>query len=292
MTWQTIESDPGVFTQLISDLGAKDIQVEELYAIDKDLISQYDPIYGVVFLFKWGKEHGEQSAQGGTPDENASTSLWFAHQTIQNACGTQAILSILLNNPKIEVGEELSAFKDFTRDFPPEIRGDALTNSDVFARVHNSFARVEPWEADEEAPLREGEEGEAPYHFIAYVPIDGTLWELDGLKPAPVRHGPVVGPASADFADALIPVLERRISTFASTSIEFSLLALTRDLRLSPFATEETRMEEEEKRRRWAREQELRQHNFLPLVMGLVQEVVKRRVAEGKSFVREDVMEQ
>ncbi|ODQ52450.1 hypothetical protein SAICODRAFT_81080 [Saitoella complicata NRRL Y-17804] len=291
MTWQTIESDPGVFTQLISDLGAKDIQVEELYAIDKDLISQYDPIYGVIFLFKWGKEHGEQSAQGGTLDENASTSLWFAHQTIQNACGTQAILSILLNNPGIELGEKLDGFKDFTREFPPEIRGDALTNSEVFARVHNSFARVEPWEEEERKP-KEGEEGEAPYHFIAYVPVDGTLFELDGLKPAPVNHGPVAGSSSAEFADALIPVLERRISTFASTSIEFSLLALTKDLRLSPFATEETRMEEEEKRKRWAREQELRQHSFLPLVMGLVKEVVKRRVAEGKSFVQEDVMEQ
>ncbi|GAO50514.1 hypothetical protein G7K_4638-t1 [Saitoella complicata NRRL Y-17804] len=282
---------PGVFTQLISDLGAKDIQVEELYAIDKDLISQYDPIYGVIFLFKWGKEHGEQSAQGGTLDENASTSLWFAHQTIQNACGTQAILSILLNNPGIELGEKLDGFKDFTREFPPEIRGDALTNSEVFARVHNSFARVEPWEEEERKP-KEGEEGEAPYHFIAYVPVDGTLFELDGLKPAPVNHGPVAGSSSAEFADALIPVLERRISTFASTSIEFSLLALTKDLRLSPFATEETRMEEEEKRKRWAREQELRQHSFLPLVMGLVKEVVKRRVAEGKSFVQEDVMEQ
>lgn len=57
------------------------------------------------------------------PDSHndASDHVFFAKQIINNACATQAILSILMNNSDIELGEDLSNFKSFTADFPPDV---------------------------------------------------------------------------------------------------------------------------------------------------------------------------
>jgi ubiquitin carboxyl-terminal hydrolase L5 len=69
----------------------------------------------------------------------APPGVFFAKQTIQNACATQAILSILLNRPQLDLGPCLADFKSFSDLLDPEMRGEAIGNMEVVRTVHNSF---------------------------------------------------------------------------------------------------------------------------------------------------------
>ena len=62
-------------------------------------------------------------------------------QTSSNACASVALLNIVNNIPNIELGDNLQGFKDFTSDFSPALRGDAIANFDFVKQIHNSFAR-------------------------------------------------------------------------------------------------------------------------------------------------------
>ncbi|KGO38745.1 Ubiquitinyl hydrolase, UCH37 type [Penicillium expansum] len=293
--WSTIESDEGLFTSLIETLGVKDTQFEELISLDADTIRLLGPVYGVIFLFKWTREAAGARAEApldGTYDQTATdNNLFFAAQTIQNACGTQAILSVILNHdnppapqPAIELGEELRSFKDFTTGFPPELRGEALSNSEAIRSAHNSFARSSPF-ADETARPQDDEKGADVYHFIAYTPVNGTLYELDGLQPYPISHGAC---GTAEFPEKVIEVLQRRIARYPPDETHFNLMAVVRDPRgrAREIGDVETLEREERKRAAWQWENTLRRCNFVGFIGEVLKGVVgvKENDPEGKAY--------
>lgn len=97
-------------------------------------MQQLNPI-GVIFLFKYPTdEKPKRDAPldgefdyGALEQQEEGAPVWFAAQTIQNACGTQALLSVLLNkdgSPEeggVDIGPNLKEFKDFTGFFPSDV---------------------------------------------------------------------------------------------------------------------------------------------------------------------------
>ena len=90
------------------------------------------------------------------------------------------------------------------------MKGLALSNSDTIRNVHNSFARQTLFEFDSKAAAKD----EDSYHFVGYLPIDGRLYELDGLKDGPIDLGSV--PADTDWIDVVRPTIEKRIQRYGS----------------------------------------------------------------------------
>ncbi|CAO3629943.1 unnamed protein product [Cunninghamella echinulata] len=284
--WCLIESDPGVFTELISGMGVSGVQVEEIWSLDEEMAKHVQ-----------GQEHTNSDDLGPTDH------IFFAHQVINNACATQAILSILLNRDDIDLGQELANFKEFTADFGPDMKGLAISNSDVIRTVHNSFAKSDPFINEMHDP--NAGKDEDLFHFIAYLPIHGALYELDGLSSGPVNLGPC---DSDNWTAKANEAIQNRMARYNDTELHFSLMALTRDrielyeeqmeeldgllLSLPEGASERLQLNndknqlehklqlEREKRARWHRENVLRKHNFIPMAYNLLRILAEKKELE------------
>lgn len=227
--WCTIESDPGVFTSLCEEIGVKGVQFEEIFTLGPEAFAavEVEKIYGLIFLFKWQRESDERPTVD--PMEHG---LFFAQQVIQNACATQAILSVLMNQPseKVDLGPHLKEFKEFTAVLDPSMKGLALSNSEPIRKAHNSFRQHTSFEIihDKDA------EKEDPFHFIGYISHEGKIYELDGLKPGPVLIGDV--PAGVPWPEKAREEIQRRIEAYSqkaaagadaeAVEIRFNLLAI------------------------------------------------------------------
>lgn len=282
---------------MIEDLGARGVQFEELLTLDADALAALAPLYGVIFLFKFPTDTPYRTSSapldGAYDPDAASAGLFFAHQTIQNACATQALLSVLLNKDAsselaltqapeqhLDVGDDLRALREFAADLTPDLRGEVLSNSERIRNVHNSFAKASPF-VDETAREKDADDDDV-YHFIAYTPANGTLYELDGLQPHAIAHGDCDA-TSADFAAKVVPVLQRRVERYPAHEIRFSLLAVCRDLRERCRETGDVEglEREERKRREWSWENALRRQNFVGFAGEAVRAVAARKWEQG-----------
>lgn len=76
-SWCTIESDPGVFSELIQAFGVAGAKVEECYSIDPETLGPLAPVYGLVFLFK---HTGSAELRPGAVLAPEATDVFFANQ--------------------------------------------------------------------------------------------------------------------------------------------------------------------------------------------------------------------
>ncbi|KAK9695083.1 Ubiquitin carboxyl-terminal hydrolase [Popillia japonica] len=275
--WCLIESDPGVFTELIKEFGVKGVQVEELWSLDGEQFENLKPILGLIFLFKWAKD---DEPSGSVVQDNRLDKIFFANR-----------------HADLQLGNTLTDLKDFCQGFDATMKGLTISNSPVIRSVHNSFARQQLFEFN---PTMSNK-NEDVFHFVSYVPIDGRLYELDGLKPGPIDLGNIQ--QDTEWTDIVRPIIEKRIQKYSEGEIHFNLMAIVSDKKViyekqlqnlqkqiddsgmetdaqqAEIAKLRCLMEEEEtKIHRYQIENIRRKHNYIPLIM----ELLKLLAREGK----------
>lgn len=235
--WLELESDPGLFTLLLEDFGVKGVQVEEIYDLHKPLDSQ---VYGFIFLFRWIEERRSrrkvvEQTEIFVRDEEVVNNIFFAQQMVPNSCATHALISILLNCPNIYLGETLSRLKAHTYGMSPENKGWAIGNTPELACAHNSHAMPQAKRRlDKSSSVSTGRFTGEAFHFVSFVPINGRLFELDGLKPYPIDHGP--WNENGDWTEKFRSVMAERLGISAGEQyhdIRFNLMAVVPDRRLA-----------------------------------------------------------
>ncbi len=146
------------------------------------------------------------------------------------------------------------------------------------------------------------------FHFIAYVPINGRLYELDGLKPAPIDLGAI--PEGVDWTKIVRPVLEKRIMKYSEGEIHFNLMAIVSDrkmlyerelkalLQTTSMDTDELNLrvkeleglieDEDRKRLSYKKENVRRKHNNLPMIIELLTVLAEEKMlVDGVKRIKE-----
>lgn len=134
--WVEMESEPAFFNVMLRDMGVRGVKINEVYCLDDDdLAILPQPVHALIFLFRY-----RETDKDDLPTECPSD-VWYAEQVPEFSCATVALLNIINNIPGLEMGRDLRAFKDFTRDMTPNQRGEAIDDFAFVKKIHNSFAR-------------------------------------------------------------------------------------------------------------------------------------------------------
>lgn len=185
-----------------------------------------------------------------------------------------------MNASDVEIGPTLTSLKDFSSAMTPALRGYTVGNHDYLRRVHNSFARkMDMLNADlslyndmvatkakaaaKSYSKKDVDTSEAGFHFIAFVPIGGNLWKLDGLERQPMNLGDCT---HEDWMEIAKPLIEERMAQYEDDQVQFNLLAVCK----SPLATVKAELCE----------------NIHTLVA--IEEALNKQQPDWESFISED----
>jgi ubiquitin carboxyl-terminal hydrolase L3 len=188
---------------LAKELGlSPDLTFYDVYSLDEpDLLAHIPrPAYALLVIFPltpaWRRDREAEDAALGDPatyyrgrpasGTGPEPIIWFK-QTIHDACGSYGLVHCAVNGPAakhIIPGSFLNKLRAAALPLGREERAKLLYDSEEFERAHQLVAGL----GESSLPvLRNGER--LGQHFVAYVKVNGHLWELEGSREGPLDRG-------------------------------------------------------------------------------------------------------
>ncbi|XP_035765938.1 ubiquitin carboxyl-terminal hydrolase isozyme L1 [Neolamprologus brichardi] len=198
MEWTPMEINPEMLNKMMGKLGVGESWrfVDVLGLEGEQLSSVPKPCSALMLLFPLTQQHESFRSQQADKVSGGSEA-YFLKQTAVNSCGTIALLHAVANNKDKMTFDGASALKKFldeTANMSPDDRAKHLeknkvksmldlcwTTSYEIAVMSRLFILSQP---------SQPEADKVNFHFIAFVNVNGQLYEFDGKINGPVNHGP------------------------------------------------------------------------------------------------------
>jgi ubiquitin carboxyl-terminal hydrolase L5 len=113
-------------------------------------------------------------------------------------------------------------------EFESKVKGKANTNK-TSQPSRRSQRQPKPRQSDFATSAAAEAEAEEGFHFVAYMPIDGHVWKLDGLDSFPEDMGAIDTASGEDWMSIARPALQTRMLMYEGAEIEFNLMAVVHD---------------------------------------------------------------
>lgn len=89
--------------------------------------------------------------------------------------------TLIIYSIEADDGSILKKYLDAAKDLTPEERGKLLQNDASFTEAHQELAVEGQTDANSDEPVN--------HHYVAFINHNNELYELDGRKSYPIKHG-------------------------------------------------------------------------------------------------------
>lgn len=223
MEWRCLEANPAVISDYVKSLGGPaDVLFEDVVSLEpwaEEMLP--GKVLALLFVFPLTERAVERrkTVETTAVDEDSSSQLWFTRQEVANACGTVALLHVFANlqhQLALVPEKPLAKFIAKCRSLDSRRRAAALKEDDEMASAHRKA----------EDKGQSAHQEDVAEHFVAFVDVNGKLFEFDGRCSGPVSHGDI--PENSSFFQHAVRVIQSEFIAKDPENLRFSLIAVSK----------------------------------------------------------------